>query len=226
MVEDKGFLISYLKYGDTDAVLHIYTYSEGYKSYFLKGIYAKKNKKKALLHLLVEISFFISPSKASKLPSISHLQIQGDFPEENIKTSALQFFTADMLSGILRNEGQNMQIYGKIYDFLNEIKDENLSAHIHFFILLTQDLGIKPLFLKDALYLNPHQGVFEMRASHHVFDEKISSCWRQILEKGYRVKLDTETKRKLLESILVYYSLHLPDFKHPVSLDVLQQIWQ
>lgn len=110
MVQEKGFLISYLKYGENDAVLHIYTHSEGYKSYFLKGIYSKRNKKKALLQFLFEIQFTTNP-KVSGLPLISDLQAYGHLPEWNIKTNALQFFIADVLSNILRNEAQNEHLF-------------------------------------------------------------------------------------------------------------------
>ncbi|WP_308005690.1 recombination protein O N-terminal domain-containing protein, partial [uncultured Chryseobacterium sp.] len=49
MNSQNGFLLSYIKYGENDAVLHCFTEEDGFQSYFLKGIYAKKNKKKALL---------------------------------------------------------------------------------------------------------------------------------------------------------------------------------
>lgn len=131
MVQEKGFLISYLKYGENDAVLHIYTHNEGYKSYFLKGIYSKRNKKKALLQFLFEIQFTTNP-KASGLPLISDLQAYGQLPEWNIKTNTLQFFIADILSNILRNEAQNESIYSKISGFIDQLKEENISAHVHF----------------------------------------------------------------------------------------------
>ncbi|MCT4122753.1 DNA repair protein RecO [Elizabethkingia anophelis] len=223
MVQEKGFLISYLKYGENDAVLHIYTHSEGYKSYFLKGIYSKRNRKKALLQFLFEIQFTTNP-KVSGLPLISDLQAYGHLPEWNIKTNALQFFIADVLSNILRNEAQNESIYSKISDFIDQLKEENISAHVHFLVILTEDFGIKPL-LNDSTYLNPEKGVYEPFSSHHCFDDSTSGLWKSILEEGYAVKLTNVERRRLLESILVYYSIHIPEFKNPASLEVLQQIW-
>ncbi|WP_411897445.1 DNA repair protein RecO [Elizabethkingia occulta] len=223
MVQEKGFLISYLKYGENDAVLHIYTHNEGYKSYFLKGIYSKRNKKKALLQFLFEIQFTTNP-KASGLPLISDLQAYGQLPEWNIKTNTLQFFIADILSNILRNEAQNESIYSKISGFIDQLKEENISAHVHFLIILTEDFGIKPL-LNDAIYLNPEKGIYEHFSSHHCFDDSTSALWKSILEEGYSVKLTNTERRRLLESILVYYSIHIPEFKNPASLEVLQQIW-
>jgi len=223
MIQEKGFLISYLKYGENDAVLHIFTHGEGYKSYFLKGIYSKRNKKKALLQFLFEVQFTTNP-KASGLPVISDLQAHGILPEWNVKTNALQFFVADVLNNILRNEGPNEELYNEISGFIHEVKQDNISAHIHFLILLTENLGIKPLMNK-AVYLNPEKGVFEPFVSHHLFDERVSQLWMEILNAGYTVKLNNEERRKLVESILVYYSVHIPEFKNPASLDVLQQIW-
>nr|WP_305050500.1 hypothetical protein [Elizabethkingia bruuniana] len=49
--------------------------------------------------------------------------------------------------------------------------------------------------------------------------------WKSILDEGYSVKLTNTERRRLLESILVYYSIHIPEFKNPASLEVLQQIW-
>jgi DNA repair protein RecO (recombination protein O) len=43
------FLLSYLKYGDNDAFLHCFSAEEGYQSFFVKGIYSAKNKKKPYL---------------------------------------------------------------------------------------------------------------------------------------------------------------------------------
>ncbi|MCL1663030.1 DNA repair protein RecO [Elizabethkingia ursingii] len=223
MVQEKGFLISYLKYGENDAVLHIYTHNEGYKSYFLKGIYSKRNKKKALLQFLFEIQFTTNP-KASGLPLILDLQAYGQLPEWNIKTNALQFFIADVLSNILRNEAQNENIYSKISGFIDQLKEENISAHVHFLVTLTEDFGIKPL-LNDATYLNPEKGVYEPFSSHHCFDDSTSRLWKSILKEGYSIKLTNVERRRLLESILVYYSIHIPEFKNPASLEVLQQIW-
>jgi DNA repair protein RecO (recombination protein O) len=57
MNSQNGFLLSFIKYGENDAVLHCFTEEEGFQSYFLKGIYSKKNKKKALLQPLNKLNF-------------------------------------------------------------------------------------------------------------------------------------------------------------------------
>lgn len=57
------FLLSYTKYGDHDAVLHCFCRENGFESFFAKGIYAPKNKKKAFLFPLNELLVYTSDQK-------------------------------------------------------------------------------------------------------------------------------------------------------------------
>jgi len=224
MKHEKGFLLSYTKYGENDAVLCIYTYSEGYKSFFLKGLYSKKNKKKSLLQYLLEIEFCVN-LKTSRLSTIFNIQLCNRFTEWSSKIGTVQFFIADFLNIILKNEGQNEGIYSKINEFLIELNKENFSAHLQFLILLTQNLGISPL-LSNEVYLNPEKGIFESSKSHILFDKKKSSLWKNILSERYSMTLYNYDRGNLLESILVYYSMHVAEFRKPISLEVIQQIWK
>jgi len=224
MKQEKGFLLSYTKYGENDAVLCVYTYSEGYKSFFLRGLYSKKNKKKSLLQYLSEIDFCVN-SKNSRLNTISNIQLCNHYIEPGNKIGTVQFFIADFLNIILKNEDQNKYIYDGIEEFLIELNTKNFSAHIQFLILLTQNLGISPL-LSDEIYLNPEKGIFESSISHHIFDKINSDLWKKILSDGYSTTLSNKDRRNLLESILVYYFIHVAEFRRPISLEVIQQIWE
>jgi len=222
MKQEKGFLLSYTKYGENDVILRIYTYSEGYKSFFLRRLYSNKNK--SHLQYLLEIEF-CTTSKKTELKTISNIRACNPFKECNSKIGTVQLFIADILNIILKNEGENKNIYYEIREFLTELNHENLSAHVQLLILLTKNLGISPL-LSNKSYLNPEKGIFESSISHHLFDEKNSYLWKNILIEGYTTKLCNKDKRTLLESILAYYFLHIAEFRRPLSLDVIQQIWE
>jgi len=224
MKQEKGFLLSYTKYGENDAILRIYTYLEGYKSFFLRGLYSKKNKKKSFLQYLSEFEFSTT-SKNSELKTICNLQLCSNPVEWNSKIGTMLFFIADFLNIILKNETQNKDIYNEIKEFLTELNRENFSAHVQLLILLTQSLGISPL-LSDETFLNPEKGIFESTIHNNLFDRKNSDLWKNILLKNYSIKLYNEEKRKLLESIILYYSIHISGFRKPISLDVIQQIWE
>lgn len=53
MDKNTGFLLSYIKYGDYDAILHCYTLESGFQSFFMRGIYSAKNKRKPFFRRLM-----------------------------------------------------------------------------------------------------------------------------------------------------------------------------
>ena len=69
-----GFLLSSIKYGDNDAVVHCFTKEIGFETFFVKGLYAKKNKKKPYLFPLNELFFTVSQSRSGNMQSIQKIE--------------------------------------------------------------------------------------------------------------------------------------------------------
>lgn len=96
MILQSGFLLSYIKYGENDAVLHCFTEEDGFQTYFLKGIYSKKNKKKAFLLPLNKLNFSVSAGKNSGIQTISRFEIiEVNDVYTDIKANTVIFFIAD-----------------------------------------------------------------------------------------------------------------------------------
>ncbi|QCX52854.1 DNA repair protein RecO [Elizabethkingia sp. JS20170427COW] len=223
MIQDRGFLLSYIRYGDHDAILHLFSKTQGYQSLFLKGLYSPKNKKKALLQPLVEL-VYNENKRNSGLPTISTLQLGRKGVEWDIKNNAVVFFMAEFLNFILKKESNLLETYPEIESFLDQLQQGNYASHIQFLVKFTETLGIKPLLEKEEL-LNPEKGISEKIQTHHLFDIRTTRLWGNILEKGYGVALNNEERRIMMDSLMVYYDLHIPEFKIPQSLEVLQQLW-
>ena len=94
-----AFLLSYLKYGDNDAILHCYTKENGFQSFFLKGIYTSKNKKKAYLVPLNELLITtVDKAKSTELLLVKKIEsIENSFSDYDVKISSLTFFVSDFL---------------------------------------------------------------------------------------------------------------------------------
>jgi len=92
---DRGILLSYIKYGDNDAILHCFTENAGFQSFFMRGIYSPKNKKKAYLTPMTELYFTISDfhkkyniqtiSKIEKVKTLENYSLQISFVKELTK---------------------------------------------------------------------------------------------------------------------------------------------
>lgn len=228
MHTDKGYLLSYLKYSDKDAILHVFTFSEGYQSYYLRGAYAPNSKKKAYLSPLNELQLTVRPSKRNAtLKQLSTLEGLDSIDwSENIKASCVVFFVADFLNQILREESQNPSLYHEITKCSSELSQGNFQSHLIFLAQILEIQGFYPL-VNEHPYLDPEAGAFVQRQTHHLFHKDLSDLYRQILlsESPYEVKIPTSKRKEFLETLMIYYQYHHANFKVPRSLEIVKQLF-
>ncbi|GAE66080.1 DNA replication and repair protein RecO [Chryseobacterium indologenes] len=227
MNSQNGFLLSFIKYGENDAVLHCFTEEEGFQSYFLKGIYSKKNKKKALLQPLNELCFSVSVARGNGISSVSKFElVKNNDMYTDIKTNTVIFFISDFLNQILKYENKNLSIYSGIDRFISELTNKNYQAHLLFLVAVLKIQGVAPL-LADGHFLDPETGTFSPYPSHQLFSEEVSMLWKQALSSDnlYATKIHSRLRKDFLDSLLVYYHYHITDFKTPASLEIIQQIF-
>jgi len=220
------FLLSYTKYGDHDAVLHCFCRENGFESFFAKGIYAPKNKKKAFLFPLNELLLYTSDKKKS-IQNVQKIEQKNvDFFSSDIRKNSILFFISDLLNQVLRNENQNVGIYSEISIFLSQLQIDNFQSHLIFIFRLLKQQGLQPLF-SDKTYLNPETGNFEDIEMHHFFDKSISDIWKDLItsQDPYSIRLSRTEKQNFLDSILVYFHYHFTDFREPRSLEIIKEIF-
>jgi len=220
------FLLSYTKYGDHDAVLHCFCREKGFESFFAKGIYAPKNKKKAFLFPLNELLLYTSDKKKN-IQNVQKIEQKNvDFFSSDIRKNSILFFVSDLLNQVLRNENQNVGIYSEISIFLSQLQIDNFQSHLIFIFRLLKQQGLQPLF-SDKTYLNPETGNFEDIEMHHFFDKTISDIWKDLItsQDPYSIRLSRAEKQNFLDSILVYFHYHFTDFREPRSLEIIKEIF-
>ncbi|SHL85611.1 DNA replication and repair protein RecO [Chryseobacterium carnipullorum] len=228
MNSQNGFLLSFIKYGENDAVLHCFTEEDGFQTYFVKGIYAKRNKKKALLQPLSMLSFTIHPTRGNGIPSVSRFElVKNPDMYMDIKANTVIFFISDFLNQILRHENKNPGLFFGIDEFVTELTSKNYQCHLLFLIRILKIQGVAPL-INSGTYLDPETGTFSAAPAHQLFNEEISNIWKTALcsENLYTTKIHSSLRKDFLDSLLVYYHYHMTDFKVPASLEVIQQIFE
>ena len=225
---DTGYLLSYVRYGDNDAILHCFTKEAGFQSLFMRGIYSPKNKKKAYLAPLNELTFVKSDfRKASKIQNISKIeQIKMLDCHTDMRASAVIFFIAEFLHQVLANEMKQSHIYRAVDEFLNQIEKQNYQAHFIFLVEFLKIQGVAPLF-GNGKFLDPENGCFDLEICHNLFNEEVSALWKDLIseEEIYNIKIKNTLKEDFLDSVLLYYYHHFPNFRVPKSLEVLRQVF-
>ncbi|WP_175621517.1 DNA repair protein RecO [Chryseobacterium schmidteae] len=228
MTLQDGFLLSYIKYGENDAVLHCFTEEDGFQTYFLKGIYSKTNKKKAFLLPLNKLTFSVNSGKSNGIQTVSKLEIvEANDVYTDIKANTVIFFIADFLNQILRNENKSPILFHLIDELIFELGQQNYRSHLILLVKILKTQGVAPL-LGEGTYLDPETGTFSSLGSHHLFDSENSLLWKLILssQNPYEIKIPQAMRKTFLDSLLVYYHYHITDFKTPNSLEVIQQIFE
>ncbi|MDO4225100.1 MAG: DNA repair protein RecO, partial [Bergeyella zoohelcum] len=202
--------------------------SNGYDTFFVKGIYASKNKKKAYLQPLGELLLTLKFQRNGQLKNISKIEFasQSFDISEDIRGHSMVFFIADFLNQILRNEQKNDVIFDEILKLKQEIQNNNFQSHLVFLFEILRIQGILPL-VNEQIFLDPESGNFTDVLAHHFFTEEISTLWRRLSEavQPYETNISPSQRRDFLDSLLVYYHYHFPDFKTPQSLEILQHIF-
>lgn len=228
MNSQTGFLLSFIKYGENDAILHCFTEEEGFQTYFLRGIYTKKNKKKAFLLPLNKLNFSVRGGKTSSLQVISSFEMLNLHDVyTDIKANTVVFFISDFLNQILKNENKNIAVFHVIDEFIDQLSTKNYQSHLIFLIKILKIQGVAPL-LGEGVFLDPETGTFSPFSMHLLFDEENSLLWKMIMSSSnpYEIKIPSAKRKSFLDSILVYYHYHISDFKTPNSLEIIQQIFE
>ncbi|KIA88962.1 DNA repair protein RecO [Kaistella jeonii] len=222
------FLLSYNKYGDNDAFLHCFSAEEGYQSFFAKGIYSSRNKKKPYLFPLNLLNIsVISRGNSKPVSTVSKLELAGEFYDFNdVKINSILFFVAEFLHQILRNEDQNKFSFAAIHDFREKIKVTNYDSHIELLFRFLEISGIAPLS-NEKKYLDPESGTFNDEISNAVFNEEMSDIWKSFLTTDdAEIHLKRSQRNAVVDSLMIYYHYHFTGFYTPNSLAILRQIFE
>ncbi len=223
----QGFLVSSIRYADSDAILNLYTKESGFESFFVKGIYTQKSKKKSFLFPFNLLEISVYKLKSGTISTVSDLElVRSHYQENDMKTNCILMFASDFLSPILKNENENEILFSEINYFLHQVQSQNINAHLALAFNILQINGLLPL-ISTASFLNPESGKFEAEKSHQLFDEKISEIWKTFLisKNTYEVRLSRSERNEFLESMIRYYHFHFENFRFPESLEILKQIF-
>lgn len=223
-MKDSGYLLSYVRYGDNDAILHCFTKDNGFQSFFVRGIYSAKNKKKAYLSPLNELSFVVNDFQKSGLTTITKIESVVVVDANDVRISSVMFFIAEFLHQVLKTEQKQELIYDEISTFLHKLSLGDFQSHLQFLLNFLKIQGLAPL-VGEGQFLDPEIGCFESQLRHRLFNQEISTCWKLLLNENYGIKFPKELRADFLDSILLYYMHHFPDFRFPKSLEVLKEIF-
>ncbi|WP_455169776.1 DNA repair protein RecO, partial [Aegicerativicinus sediminis] len=232
----KAIVLSKVKYGDNDLIVKCYTETDGLVSYFLRGVLNSKAKRKQLAYYqLLGILEIIEYSKAnSELKFIREVKPLGHFHSlhSNVIKGSVVMFLAEMLSSVLREEEQNSQLFQYLETSINWLEQEDHFSNFHllFLLNLTKFLGFYPetTNIGDATSFDLETGRFVIKSnSRYVIEGENFHILKALLGINFDVlndiKINANQRQSFLKMLLLYYQLHLGNFRNPRSLEIFNQ---
>ena len=239
MHQSRAIVLRQIKYSETSLILKIYTEKEGLLSFIAKGVRGKKGKlRSAQFQALSLIDLSYREARKSQIRQINDLKTIEpftDLPFNPIKRT-IAIFMAELIQNAIKEQEPNAKLFHFLYNSIHwiDLSNEGYSHfHLLFMMKFTKHLGFYPMSdgYKEARYFDLQQGVFSRVAPAHPYfiDSEQLSAWKQLIN----VKLETinsllfsnSLKRKLLQTMMLYYKLHLIHFKELNSHHILQSVF-
>ena len=142
-------------------------------------------------------------------------------------------FLAEVLSGVLREEESNPNLYSFLESTLVwlDVNDQYANFHLLFLLKLTKYLGFYPeLTNTEYPYFNLLEGRFEPQESgKYTLSGEQLQLLKNLLNTSFEklpdIKISAKQRQNFLQTMILYFELHLGGFKTPRSLEILNQVF-
>jgi DNA repair protein RecO (recombination protein O) len=235
----KGIILHQIKYTDSGIIAQVYTRDFGRQSIMIKGMRSRKSGKHNVLFqplFILDLIFYYRESRGIQIMkefSVSHspAEICAD-----VKKSCIAVFLAEILTSVLKEESPNFELFDYIeasIKYLDKCGSGFANFHIAFLLGLSSFLGFEPGIRDDPekKYFDLLNGTFvsmpplhSAYADPHVTDI-LAEFFRVSFDQMRNIPLTGSLRNEVLETIIRYFSIHLPGLKKINSLDILKDIF-
>lgn len=234
-----GIILHSTKYADSNMILTVYTFHFGRVSYIVNGIHRKKSAvRPAVLQPLSVVEMDVVHQQGKEIQRIRELrpvEIFHKLSSDPIKNS-VGIFIAELLYRVIKSNEPDERLFEFLYTavgLLDKCGAGVANFHLIFMCRLARHLGIEPNAEGgEYMYLDLMNGVFQCNRPLHVhyISRDEATFFRQMLEVELAapnaIVMSRERRNRMLEILMEYYRLHIPDFRGVNSLSVLRSLFE
>ncbi|MEO6167235.1 MAG: DNA repair protein RecO [Chitinophagales bacterium] len=231
----QGIVFRTIKFSETSVVSKIYTKKFGLQSYIINGVRSNKSKIKAsLLQSLSLLDMEVYHREHRNLNRVKELQaaiVFKSIPFHLLKGS-VGLFMIEVLGKSIHEEEANEPLFHFIFEkikFLDELEHVPAGFLVEFLIDLSVYLGFQPhgSYSERTPHFNLHEGMFTAtgNAPSNTLDAGTSQQLSEFIQHN-TTYITAPSRKLLLEAMLQYYQLHVPNFSRPKSLRVLEEVFR
>lgn len=239
----KGIVFHTVRYAESGLVVKIYTSLFGLQSYLIKGVYGKRPKfRPGLFQPLTLLDCIVYHNDRHTLQSVKEVQLDHPYSAIpfDIRKSTVSLFLCELVYKAIREEESNPDLFEFLRSFfihLDLTENPVTMTPVTFSLQLMHHLGIFPHdnHSPSAPVFNLREGFFQASIPGHTqyLDETDSLIFHRLLnipagssgDQDIAETIPARQRQRMLETILLYYQLHLPGFKPLQSHHILHTVF-
>ena len=240
MIEStRAIVIHQIKYSDSGIVVQFFTRKFGRISCLIRGMRNRKSGKHNVLFQpmsILDLSIYHKPSREIQMiKDFSVSYSPADF-YSNIRKCPVAIFLAEVLTSVLREECPNESLFSYIEDsiiFYDNCREGYANFHLAFMAYLSGYLGFEPVIgsFCGRKYFDMLNGRFVQFPPEHLnyANTEISEILAFLLSTSFqnsnKISLTGSLRNEVLDTLVKYFSLHLPGLKKINSLEILREVF-
>ena len=230
--KSRAIALSYLKQGESSIIAKIFTEEKGLQSFIVKGVRAKKAKKKlGLFQPLQLLNINATLITKNSLQYISEISIAHNQVSDGIdmKKNFISIFVAEVISKVLLETEKDKALFKFIWGLKNSLSNYekiNPNFPLIFLIGLSEQLGFLPS--KDQIdgdYFNLEFGEFtnNQQQLNHFIKKDNSYYLRKLLE-NKDINIPYKNRNEILLHLIQYYKLQHHELKNMTSHLIIESL--
>lgn len=229
-------VLSTLRYKDNDLIIKAFSREIGLVSFIHRGVYKpKKGSTKSAFYQVLSQNLISTSAKNNDLKTVRDVTSNYLYTSlyTNVFKSSIAMFLSEVLSASIKEEHQNIALFEFLktaFTYL-DLSDHFANFHLFFLVKLSKFLGFYPDFNENAPdSFNLRTGKFELNLQdNYVIEGESAFFMKAFLKSDFdsyeSIKMNSKQRNDFLNNLLLYFELHLIDFRHPKSLEVLKTLF-
>ncbi|MCC7244550.1 MAG: DNA repair protein RecO [Saprospiraceae bacterium] len=231
-----------IKYGETSVITDIFTEDKGLQTFICGSVRTAKSRMPYSLFqpmmVLEMVSYFKDDGSGGAMHRMKEAradQVWEKIPFD-IRRGAVAMFMAEVCRKCIQENEEMPGLFDFLLDnlrWLDQTTHPIANLHLHFMCALSGHLGFQPESetTDDVVFFDLKEGVFVpvMPEYGYGMDELMSrqlmALFNIPLENSHEIPLSAVERRALLQKLLQFYQLHVPNFGELNTTTVLDSVF-
>jgi len=239
LVKTEAIVLHSIKYGDTRLIVDVFSRESGRLSLIASLPKTQKSRlKKQYFQPMTVLEITYEQRQRAQLQQLkdARLLMAWSTIPFSAEKLALSLFVAEFLYHALRSEQQDELLFTYICDSLRwlDLSEQGYASfHLTFLMRLSRFLGFFPNlddYVEGCVFdLRAGTFIYNIPLHHDYLPPEESRLIHLLMRMDYPTmhlyRLSHNDRNRIVEVLLRYYRLHIPQFPELKSLQVLRELW-